>query len=121
LDALDALMTICRNETLFLNQENLYYNGFNIKKLFDWKLWTIISRRLQLKEILISQNDKHPNIKKYEILGTLDALIQAWRDLIGFISEKYERKEYLFGKEYLKNLETIKEGERKLLQKLSVI
>jgi hypothetical protein len=121
LDAFDALMTICRNETLFLNQENLYYNGFNIKRLFDWKLWATLSRRLQLKEILISLYDKYPNIKKHEIIGTLDSLIQTWRDLIGVISEKYERKEYLFGKEYLMNLDAIIKAERKLIQKLGAI
>lgn len=120
-EALDVLMEFCRKETLFLTQENLYYNGYDIKKLFEWKLWVIVSRRMQLKQILIGLKEKYPNISKYEIIPAIDTAIEAWRGMIGLISEKYERKEYLFGKEYLKNLDAIKEAEQKLIQKLSVI
>ncbi|NLW47507.1 MAG: hypothetical protein GXY86_09265, partial [Firmicutes bacterium] len=118
IEALDALMAICRKETMYLNEENPCYNGYTMKRLLDWKLWDIISRRMQLKEILLNIQNKYPNISKCGIIPAIDNAIKAWRDLLGVIYEIFEQKQFLFGIIFLPYLDTIKEAEEILVEKI---
>lgn len=120
-EALDELTAICNKEYLYLNQANPCYKGYDLKGLLDWKIWNIISRREQLKKILIHYQNEYSNISKNEILKVIDATIDAWRGLLEVVFKKFEQKQYLFGKDYINSFDKIKEAEQVLIEKLSSI
>jgi len=120
-EALDELMTICNQETLYLNQASPCFKGYDLKMVLDWKVWNIISRRVQLKDILINYQNEYANISKNGTIQMIDTTVEAWRGLLGVIFEKFEQKQYLFGKDYIASFDKIKKMEQLLFEKLGSI
>ncbi len=120
-EALEMLKQIFESEALYLDHKHLYYKYMNVKGLLEWKLWSVLARRMLLKAILEQYRDIYPEFSRQNLNDVLTELVEEWKRFRMKVIYRYFKGDFIAGKAYLKYINKIIAMERNIVEKLEEV